>query len=398
MRFMKNEMKTIRTILSIVFAALVITTALILTFTSWSAQAEELSETWFSVRALGMGNAYTAVVDDADSLFYNPAGLAKISGFNWTVFDIHAGFNGPETIANLGGLTGGDGDLADKLAPLYGKPVWVGGGAKSALSIPGFAMAAFTSTNAGVLLRNPAYPTMNLNYFFDYGFAAGVGFEVVPSILKIGIVGRRVNRTGTTLPVGPAVLATNETSSLEAELRRRGTGYGADLGMTLTLPGPVKPSLSFVWKNAGSMQFKHEEGIGAPPSIEPEMIIGGALEISAPLITITPSFDYKYMDRPTIQSGRKIHLGVEISLPLIDIRAGFHQGYYTAGVGLDFGILRLDAATYGVELGEYPGQEEDRRYVAQLTFELGFDPKKFGIGGGGGKAGSGERRRLKQRR
>ena len=135
-------------------------------------------------------------------------------------------------------------------------------------------------------------------------------------------------------------------------------------------------------------------------------MVGAALEIDTLLITVTPSFDYVYADRSDIQVGQKIHAGVEVALPLLRIRAGLNQGYYTAGVGLELGLLSVDVATYGVELGEYPGQHEDRRYVAQVKIELGFDPGSFGFGGGSSKSGSGSSsgsgsgsgRRLKQRR
>jgi hypothetical protein len=121
------------------------------------------------------------------------------------------------------------------------------------------------------------------------------------------------------------------------------------------------------------------------------------MELDLPLLTITPSLDYRFADRTDMQIGEKLHLGLELDLPLIDIRAGLHQGYWTAGVGLGFGILSFDLASYGVEMGEYPGQREDRRYVAQMTFEIGFDPGFLGFGNSG-SGQSGERRRLKQRR
>ena len=63
--------------------------------------------------------------------------------------------------------------------------------------------------------------------------------------------------------------------------------------------------------------------------------------------------------------------------------------------------MKIDAATWGVELGEAPGQIEDRRYMVQLTLELGFDPG-FRITGGGSGSGRGKKgrsqRRLKRRR
>lgn len=360
-----------------------------------TAKAVELSETWVSVRALAMGNAYSAIVDDADALFYNPAGLGKVNGFNWTVFDIHGGFNGAETLESIQSLTDMS-DVATSVNKLYGKQVFASAGGKSAITLPGFGLAFYGSGNAGAYMQNPAYPTMNLNYFFDYGFAVGGAVDFVPGFFKVGIVGRRINRTGTTLPIGPSTLATLDTATLESELKRRGTGYGLDVGALITVPGPVRPSISFVYKNVGQIYFTHEEGAGAPPPVDSEMVIGAALEIDSMIITLRPVIDYRWANRADLQLGQKLHLGLEIDLPLIDLRAGFNQGYYTAGVGLSLGILRADVATYGVELGEYPGQKEDRRYMAQITFELGFDPAKFSLGGFGGKSGEG--RRLKQRR
>ncbi len=376
------------------------------------AGAAELSEPFTSVRALGMGNAYTAVVDDSDALFYNPANLANNTAFRWTLFDPRAGINGMDTINNIQNLmpimsSGSTQALFDAIDTLYGKRIWANGGAKTAILLPNFAMAGFASSDLGFYVQNPAATTMNLNYFFDYGIAVGAGVGLIPGIWKVGFTARRVNRTGTTLPLGPAVLATVDPEALEGEFKRRGNGYGLDLGTTFTIPGPVSPTLSFVYKNVGATTFSHEEGAGAPPRIESEVVIGAAIDIDAAIISITPSIDYKYATREDIQIGKKIHLGLEIDLPLLALRVGLHQGYYTAGAGLDLGPLRFDAATYGVELGEYPGQHEDRRYVAQLTFELGFDPGGFGFGGGSGKSKDGKggssssdapKRRLKQRR
>ncbi len=367
-----------------------------------AANAGELGDSWSSVRAQGMGGAYVSVVNDADSLFYNPAGLAGQTRFSWTVLDPRVGLNGIEDIQKLQSLAGGsDADMSANLQQLIGKRVWIEAGAKSAVLIPGFAIAGFVNSQSGIYVSNPANTTMNLNYFFDYGFAAGGGFELVPGFWKLGLVARRLNRTGTTLPIGAATLASLDMAALQAELKRRGTGYGADLGTTFTLPGPVSPSLSIVYRNAGVTTFTHEEGAGAPPPIEPEIVVGGAMKFSGGLVDITPAFDFRYANRSDIELGKKIHLGVELSMPFIDFRAGLNQGYYTAGVGLNMGLLRIDAATYGVELGAYPGQLEDRRYVAQIKFELGFDPGRLGFGGGSaesGGGGDGPRKRLKQRR
>ena len=45
------------------------------------------------IRSLGMGGAYISFVRDADAVFYNPAALSKIPGFNMEVFNIGLGTN-----------------------------------------------------------------------------------------------------------------------------------------------------------------------------------------------------------------------------------------------------------------------------------------------------------------
>lgn len=384
-------------------ALLIVITSLVVEFSG----AAELTEPWTSVRALGMGNAFTAVVSGTESLFYNPAGLARSGGFSWTLFDPRIGTNAVDMSAvdTFREFSESE-DLPALFNELYGNPIWVGGGSKTAVQISGLAFGAFAGLDVSANLSNPAYPEMDLQYAADYGFNIGVGFDLVPGIVKSGLVARRITRVGTAVPIGVSTLATLNTDELEQEFKNRGSAYGLDMGLIFTVPSPVKPSLALTWKNIGETSFRHEGGSRAPAGIPSEMIIGAALEVDAALITITPSIDYKYANHEDVQLGKKLHMGLEVSLPLIDLRAGLHQGYYSLGAGLDMGIMRVDAATYGVEIGEYPGQLEDRRYIVQLALELGFESSSFGFGGSRGSGGSGSGgkhgfsggRRLKQRR
>ena len=364
-------------------------------FFPFAVRAAELSEPWSSARAMGMGNAFTAVATEGEALFYNPAALARVTGFHWTLMDPRLGVNGPQAL-DVATIASGSGTTADKLNDLYGKAVWLGGGMKTSFAVPYFGIAAYANGDAGINLQNPAYPQMNLNYIFDYGVAVGAAVDLVPKIWSLGFTARRVNRTGTTLPLGPSILATLDTDAIMARLKDRGTGYGLDLGTMVTLPSPIRPTFSFTIRNFGYTAFSHDEGLQAPPRSEPDMTLGGSFVIDLPLLTITPAIDYRFMDRGDIQTGKKLHLGVEIDLPLLTLRAGLNQGYYTAGLGLDAGVVSLEAATYGVELGEFPGQLEDRRYLVQFKLELGMDGDAFSFSGLNGSSGS--RRKLKQRR
>lgn len=392
-------------------------TAIIAVFAG-PAKATELFEPNTSVRALGMGNAYSAIVRDADSLFYNPAGIAAVSGMNWTIGDLRLGANGSEVMEIVADVQDAA-TFSDTIRSLYGDHVWLGVGGKTAFAMPYFAAALYNHIDFTLDVNNPAYPTFDLSYINDVGYLVGTGLPIGP-FLDFGLGLKYIRRTGARYPFGAADVATLDPDVIVDQLQNKGRGYGIDLGATLHIPGPLSPSVSFVWKNVGMTKFKHSDvTIDGPPREVDEMVIGAAATFDVGLVAVTPVFDFKHLNRTDVQLARKFHFGVEISLPVIDIRAGFNEGYYTYGAGVNLGIMRFDAASYGVELGEYPGQREDRRYVVQFTMEIGFDPSMGFLGGGsggsgsiksssssgggggsssGGRSGGGGGRRLKQRR
>lgn len=360
----------------------IIFVALILMCSQWG-EARELFPASTSVRALGMGNAYIAAVQDADALFYNPAGLARITGINWTVADFRVGLNGDQILDTVADMQGSS-TFEQTIRNMYGDHIWVGGGGKTAVTLPGLGAAVYTTLDASVDVDNPVYPNLDLSVINDLGYTLGGAVPLSPFV-QVGAAVRYVKRTGSRVPFGPSYISSLDPDAISDSINKVGSGYGMDLGMNIGIPGPVSPVFSFVWRNVGITKFDAADiTLGAPPSERDEMSIGASLNIDAALVSVMPVFEFKFLNRDDVQLGNKIHLGVEIDMPILDIRAGFNQGYYTAGAGLDFGLFRFDVATYGVELGEYPGQREDRRYVLQFTMELGFD---LGINLGGGDIG-----------
>lgn len=359
-----------------------------------------------SVRALGMGNAYIGVAQGLDALFYNPAGLARNPGVSWTIADPKVGASGYEAFTRVQGLQS-SGDFADTLEALYGENIWVGAGAKTGMTFPMIAFSVYDSADVNLSPHNPAYTSVGVNVVNDFGYTAGVGAMVGPGV-ELGMALKYVKRLGSRVPLGASLVGSLDPDVILENIKQEGTGYGLDLGMNITIPAPIQPTISFAWRNVGDTKFRAANVNGAaPPSERSEMIIGAALDINAALVSVTPTFDFRYLNRSDVQLTKKINFGVEVGLPLLDIRGGFHQGYYSAGVGLNLGMLRVDAATYGEELGEYAGQKEDRRYIVQVSMELGLDlgfgsSSASSSGSGKSGSGSGDRRspskRLKQRR
>ena len=327
-----------------------------------------------SVKAVGMGGAYTTVVRDADSLFYNPAGYAKMSGFNWTIFDLALGMNKLDSYQDYLDIAEDTSDVSQIISDLYGENVTLYGGSKSAFSIGGLSFGAYGLLDSNFQVNNPAYPNLFANYNLDYGFFVGWGLELIPNFVQIGMQTRRITRTGGEVPIGPSIIATLDPDQIQDELGRSGTGWAFDWGINLVFPGALQPTIAFTWRDMGNTEFINSSGGLAPNPVKQEHTLGVGLNYESMLMSIRPAIDFRYLNHHQMQLGKRLHVGLEIEWPLLTVRGGLNQGYYTAGASIDLSVLRIDAATYGVELGEYPGQLEDRRYMINLSFDFGIDP------------------------
>ncbi len=332
-----------------------------------------------STRALGMGNAYTAVVNNSDAIFYNPAGLAKMGGFRWTILDPGLGTNAIDSYQRFLDIAEDSSDVNEIINDLYGEDITLFTGAKSLLSFGGFAFGAYGVLDGNFQVNNPVFPNIDSFYRVDYGFVAGAGFDLVPKFLQLGLQARRVARTGGNVPIGVSTIATLDPETIQNELNRSGVGYAFDWGATFTFPGGLNPTIAFTWRDMGNTSFEATAGSVAPEPVQQEQILGVGLNYESLFMDIRPAIDFRFLNDGNQQLGKKINMGIEFSWPLLDVRGGFNQGYYTVGASFDLWIFRVDAASYGVELGAYPGQLEDRRYMVQFSFEFGIDPGSFSL-------------------
>ncbi len=51
-------------------------------------------------------------------------------------------------------------------------------------------------------------------------------------------------------------------------------------------------------------------------------------------------------------------------------RAGLNQGYWTAGFTGEFGVFKLDLATYGEEVGVEGVEIENRRFMTTMSLDF----------------------------
>ncbi len=363
-----------------------------------------------STRALGMGDAFTALADDDSALFYNPAGLARVSGLNWKVFGVRAGGSGYEALTKVQSLNSSSGEFSDAIQELYGEHVSVSLGGSTIFTAPMFGFGIYNHADVTLKIDNPVNPKIYATAINDYGYVFGFGAPLGP-FLQAGLDLRYIKRTGGELPFGAGSIADLDSDAIIQRITGWGVGYGANAGLNVVVPAPFfSATFAAVWRNIGVTRFKSDDPNTVLPEEDNDITLGAGLLFDFPLVSVAPAIDFRYLNRADLQLMRKINFGIEIGLPLLDIRGGFREGYYTAGLGVNLGLFKVDVATYGVELGAYPGQIEDRRYLLEFALDIGVGNfsatgSSSGKGGRAGKGGAGSKsnsiwgsRRLKQRR
>jgi hypothetical protein len=343
---------------------------------SGSAQAGEFYEFYTGVRQLGMGGAYTAVVNDETALLTNPAGLGKLRETTVTIADpeLSGSFNDTKiatlsTASNVANLQG----LLDAMNANKG----VHWNAKAQLfpsiitSNFGFGLHAKYEYNAEV---DPTGTTFRLDYTNDYAAALGYCFRFFGGILKVGTSARLIDRT----EIHKNLDATATNLSIDG-LASEGLGLGADVGVILTAPVAYLPTLSFVARDVGGTSYELSNGLlhatSNRPHDTPQTIDAGIalfpILANETRMTITGEIHDALMVDPDQDLSKRIHAGMELNFhDFFFLRGGMNQRYWTAGVELATSNFQLQAASYGEDVGPAGTPTEDRRWVTKFTFRF----------------------------
>jgi hypothetical protein len=353
-----------------------------------SARASEVYETFTNVRSLGMGGIYMSIVNNANAVFYNPAALSKVHGLDWQMMGLNAGVNGIDIYNEYKSI-----DLSSPASynQLYGKHIWLNAGGTMGMAIPNFGIGAFSNSEAQLELHNPAFPQFSTDFNSDYGMFVGAAFPIGPFGYG-GLTFKKISRWGGTKDIDLATIATGKVQDIAKQFDDKGNGYGVDLAAMTTLPVPFQPTFSVVWQDVGSTAFNMTAGAEAPKRIHDNLSVGVSTFVDLPGLDWTTGFEYRHITESQYQLAQKLHLGTEVSLPLIDLRAGITQGYASYGAGFNFLFLSFDVASYTEELGAYAGQTPENRIQVGLSIDLAFDAD-FNLTDSNGK-----KRKLKQRR
>jgi len=323
-------------------------------------------------RSLGMGGVIIPIVNDGDAVFYNPAALANVKNINLQLADIEIAANGEDAYKIAQDVKNID-DPATQNS-LFGKRLYAQASDRTSIATRYFGLGIYTEYNASLQLHNPAYPQVDTYFRNDTGVVMGGAIPLGTST-SIGLTLKQIRRWGGyEQDLGAAeMINLKNISSLGTLFQNKGTGYGADAAFMTTFDAPLKPTFATVLQDIGDTSFTETGGTAPPPRIQQNLSTGLSAGAGNSDFGWTVAVEARHLLESDIQIGNKLHVGAELSLALLDLRVGMNQGYLTYGAGINFYFFRLDAASYGEELGAYPGQIQDNRIQIGLTMNLNFD-------------------------
>jgi hypothetical protein len=320
-----------------------------------------------------MGGAGLSLINGIDALFINPANLNTNEGIVTTILSpsITSNRTAYDVISNYASLTQGD-TLRDYIQPHLGKQYGFNVGNVSGIAVKNFAAAFIIEGVMYQKFSNMSFPELNLNSYYHWSIKIGGSWGFFKDeMLKIGGAIKHISRHGLQDTATTETLLSLSNNELIDWVNRKGRAYGMDLGVTFDIPtggSIVKPSIALVWQDLFTTSFVGS-GLSAG-KIPDNLSLGLGATIKLPALDLKTSIDFKHLTDRGISVPLKIHMGVEAVLPMLTLRGGLNQGYYTAGVSFNLFFFDIEVSTYGEEIGSYPGQKQDRRYTLKFTSTL----------------------------
>lgn len=325
-----------------------------------------------STKALGMGDAYYAMGEDQYTMFYNPAGLARIDNSRWSIISLQLGANN-NLMDNKNAYSDTDWDdeaeVADFLRDIIGDYQNFNGTFFPAYYRKNFSLGVFASAQVTGIARNKMFPELDTDAVIDYGIIGGISRSFMSDRLDVGVSVILMNRSSLSETYSVADIASDEFDEIIEDDLEDGTGLLANIGViyNITPKNTSNLRVGAAVNNIGTTDMGDAEDL--------ETTVNLSVAYSPTFGSISTDFvaDFRDILMANDQDSdipKRVNLGAQATWKALAVRTGLHQGYFTMGLGLDLRYVTLDYAYYQEEMGAYSGQLEDERHV--LTLSLGF--------------------------
>lgn len=390
---------------------------------SFMAHAEEIPESFVPVRPHAMGGAMTAVANDENAIWTNPAGISRVRKARSRktvnlikVPNLILGANSKskdfiESVSS-GSNSNSLEQVAEQADQLGEKPFWAFAGAFPLImfdmeDLPS-ALGVYSGTTIRSVLSDSDKSLANTEAISDLGGVYGLAFTDRSNRINFGIVTRYVARYAyeDQVPIDEF----SNVKSLQERLKsnsNKSTALAVDLGFMWTFADFWFPTIGVAVLNAptgcrddylnpfsktrqtvcGTVfkgDFANPEAIS---TVDPTDIRYG--------FSLTPRLSNKLGARLAIDvhhaaivSGSKVygldgidpikllHAGIEFFTgnPLLpspfSFSLGLNQGYYTMGASARLPYFSLDFSSFGRDISADASPKEDRRYMGGLSVDF----------------------------
>lgn len=406
----------------------VLTGSLLLWFSV--ATAEEIPEGYTGIRPAGMGNAFTALSNDHNAIWTNPAGIARVRKarsryfFNVVHFpNLVAGVNteGRQFYRKLQASGGSKKsaesiqNILESLDELSQASIWARASTAmlSFFDVPRGAPWAFglvTDSRINISRDSDDSSVAIVDSLSDFGAVLTLGATNRTNRLNAAVQLRPVYRFSyyDKLPVDSLVSFDAETRSKVTKDSNSGSGIGIDAGVMWTFADFWFPTVGLAIRNlpTGCVSdylnafaevrqkvcgTKYGGNVNNPesPSLVDPMDTRIGLSMTPRLthkMALRFAVDYHHIyftpDNQTyyglsgIEPLKQTHAGVELffgnplELNPFSLRVGFNQGFMTYGATIRMGVFLMEAAVYGRDISSGSSGKEDRRMLLSLAAEF----------------------------
>lgn len=402
-------------------ALFIVWAAVLLVSATGGLWAAEIPESYVPIRPNAIGRAFTSIANDEDSIWTNPAGIARIrkarsrSTVNLIKIPglvVGANSKSREFIKGIGNNSDNADQIAAEADKLGDKPFWATTEASPLMMIDFNTMPAviggYSSTTVRSMVNQDDPQLANTEAVSDVGGIFGLAFTNPSNRFSVGVQARYLARYAYEEKVPLTTLADGrELQKQIKEKSNKSTALAIDTGMLWTLADFWFPTVGIAMLNAPSGckadylnpftktrsticgtvfqgEFSNPEAIS---TVDPTDLRAG--------ISISPRLSNKFgariavdMHHIALVSGnsvygldgigliKQLHAGIEFFTgnPLlpspVTFGLGFNQGYYTMGASIRLGVLALDFASFGQDISSTASPQEDRRWLGGLSIDF----------------------------
>lgn len=335
--------------------------------------------THFGVRPLAMGNAYVALADDFNMLFYNPAGLGFVKEWDGEFLNPAFAFSSNSLAVTTTIMTAmtegtlGDNDLApfilDVLAENFGRNLYAGFQLTPHIYFPNWGMGAGIDFSLNTTMHR------SISTKFDFRTPMVVmpisgALTFLEDRLSVGASIKGLFLAGIQKTLNATAIASFTDLESAQKFVEVGYGFGFDVGILFKPFPEYQPSLGVSFTDIASSVLFAMDGFSQPKTRQMSVNIGTSfVPLEWDRSSIRLLFDIHQSNLP-IHYSHKLKFGAEWQFSrILKVQLGLGDGLLSAGMALDVGLINMRFATYGVDGGTVVGQSEtlsERRFVAQL--------------------------------